>query len=154
MMKKELIKPLKVPNTGMIAFRNITNTAAAEDQGHLTPITGREDIPFDIRRIYYIYGVDHDLRRGFHSHRDLEQVLIALGGTVKVLVKTPVCEQVVTLEKPWEGLYIGPYVWREMFDFSENATLLVLASEPYTESDYLRDYDAYEQEAIEFFSDK
>ena len=104
-----------------------------------------------MHRIYYIYGVDQAARRGYHSHRDLEQVLICLSGSVKILVKTPEKEEIVLLDSPSKGLYIGPMIWREMFEFSEHATLLVLASRHYDESDYLRDYQQYEAEAKEYF---
>lgn len=152
MESSNLVRPLPVPNTGMVTFRDIHNPDGPQGLGHLTPITGGIHVPFDIKRIYYIHSVGPDIRRGFHSHRDLHQVLIALGGSVKVLVKTPFEETVVELNKPWEGLYIGPYIWREMFDFSEHATLLVLASADYTESDYLRKYEDYEPEAKEYFT--
>ena len=91
-------------------------------------------------------------RRGYHSHRDLEQVLIALGGSIKILVKTPFEEEVITLDSPAKGLYIGPMIWREIFDFSPNSTLMVLASKYYNEGDYLREYEPYEREAREYFS--
>lgn len=111
--------------------------------GNLVPIEEAESIPFDIRRVYYIYGVGKDVRRGFHSHRDLEQVLICIHGSVKILVKTPDEEQVIRLDSPVKGLYIGPMVWREMYDFSDDAVLLVLASKHYDEQDYIRDYEQY-----------
>ncbi len=138
-------------NTRMIEFRDIRDPRQQEFYGHLTPIECGQEIPFDVKRIYYIYGVDHAARRGYHSHRDLEQVLICLGGSVKIQVKTPYEEEIVTLDSPTKGLYIGPMIWREMFAFSEHAALLVLASRHYDESDYLRDYSAYEAEARRYF---
>ena len=134
-------------HTKMIRFRDIHGPL-----GHLTPIEAGEDVPFDVRRIYYITGVPGGVTRGFHSHRQLEQVLICLNGSVKIRIKTPHEEQIVELNDPAEGLYIGHMVWREMFDFSEQAVLMVLASEHYTESDYIRDYIAYEEEAIPYFN--
>ncbi len=111
--------------------------------GNLVALEGNDLIPFHIRRVYYIYGVQKGVRRGFHSHKKLEQVLICVHGSVKILVKTPDEEEIVTLNKPNEGLYIGPNIWREMYDFSEDAVLLVLASAHYKESDYIRKYDDY-----------
>ena len=84
----------------------------------------------------------------FHSHRDLEQILIALGGDIKIRTNTPDEEEVHLLDDPSKGLYIGPYIWREMFDFAPNSTLLVLASHEYDENDYFRDYNEYEKEYI------
>lgn len=119
--------------------------------GHLTPIEARYDIPFEIKRIYYISGVGKEITRGFHAHRKLHQVLICVSGQVSIRVKNPKDEEVYILNKPYEGLYIGSLVWREMFDFSEDAVLLVIASEHYDESDYIRNYDFYVQEATKLF---
>ena len=116
----------------------------SDSYGKLTPIEGRESIPFDIQRVYYIHEVDQDVRRGFHSHKNLEQVLICVHGSVKILLKTPDEEKTVVLDNPSQGLYIGPDIWREMYDFSCGAVLLVLASEHYDVSDYIRDYQQYD----------
>ena len=110
-----------------------------------------EDIPFQIRRVYYITQVPAGVERGFHSHRALEQVLICLHGSVKVRVKTPFDEEIIELNNPSKGLFIGHMIWREMFDFSDDAVLMVLASEHYNESDYIRDYQQYLEEANEYF---
>jgi len=123
-----------------------------DNKGSLTPIEGNSDIPFDVKRIYYIYNVKPGERRGFHAHRKLRQVLICVSGSVKILVKTPYEETVYNLDDPAKGLYIGNMVWREMFDFSEDAVLLVLASEHFTEEDYIRDYTLYMKEACEYFA--
>ncbi|WP_407919072.1 sugar 3,4-ketoisomerase [Agathobaculum desmolans] len=139
-----------LPNTRMIQFRDIGDSKL----GHLTPLEAEGDIPFPIRRVYYITRVPRDMTRGFHSHRQLEQVLICLHGSVKIRVKTPFEEQVVELSNPAEGLFIGHMVWREMFDFSDGAVLMVLASEHYSELDYIRCYDDYEVEAISYFQSK
>ncbi len=111
--------------------------------GKLVALEGNDTIPFDIKRIYYIYEVEKNIRRGFHSHKKLEQVLICVHGSVKILMKTPDEEKIVTLDNPNEGLYIGPNMWREMYDFEDGAVLLVLASKHYDEKDYIRDYDDY-----------
>lgn len=125
-------------------MKNITKYNVHTDKwGKLVALEGNGEIPFNIRRVYYIYGVKDGVRRGFHSHKKLQQILICVHGTVKILLKTPKKEEVVTLNKANEGLYIGPNVWREMYDFSSDAVLLVLASAHYNESDYIRDYDDY-----------
>ena len=119
--------------------------------GKLVPIEALGNIPFKVRRVYYIYQVEKDTRRGFHSHRDLEQALICVHGSVKILTKTPGEESTVCLNNPQEALWIGPMVWREMYYFSDDAVLLVLASEHYTEADYIREYEQYEAEALKLF---
>jgi dTDP-4-dehydrorhamnose 3,5-epimerase-like enzyme len=115
--------------------------------GNLTPIEELLDVPFDIKRIYYITNVPQDASRGFHAHRKLHQVLICVNGSVRIKVKNPKEETEFILNNPSVGLYIGPYVWREMYDFSKDAVLLVLASDYYNENDYIRNIDFYMKEA-------
>lgn len=114
-----------------------------DDRGQLIALEACKDIPFEIRRVYYIFDTKQGVRRGFHAHRNLEQILICLHGTCKILLDNGVEKQVVVLDKNNEGLYIANNMWREMFDFSPDAVLLVLASQPYDESDYIRDYRAF-----------
>lgn len=123
----------------------------SDNRGNLVAMEFPKNLPFSIERIYYIYDVLKDKERGFHSHRDLEQILICLGGSVKIRVKDGTNEEIITLNNSNEGLYMGPMIWREMFEFSENATLLVLASKRYNELDYIRDYDKYVKEAKQYF---
>lgn len=123
----------------------------AGDLGALTAIEGEQDIPFQVRRVYYITDVPQKTERGFHAHRQLEQVLLCLHGSVKIRVKTPHEEEVIPLRENSEGLYIGHMVWREMFDFSPGAVLLVLASEHYTEADYIRSEAEYLAQAGAYF---
>ena len=122
-----------------------------DNYGSLTAIEENIDVPFDVKRIYYIYDVEHGQRRGFHSHKELHQVLVCVHGSVTILVKTPYEEENIRLDNPTKALYIGPMVWREMYDFSADAVLFVMASEHYSLSDYIRDYDIYEKEAIAYF---
>ena len=122
---------------------------ASKEYGSLVAIEGMQDVPFDIKRIYYIYDVPAHQRRGFHAHEDLEQVLICVSGEVKLLLKTPFEEEVVHLDSPTKALYIGSMIWREMFDWSDDAVLLVLASKHYSEEDYIRNYSDYEQKALD-----
>lgn len=127
-------------------MKSITKYNVHTDKwGKLVALEGNGDIPFNIKRVYYIYGVEEKVRRGFHSHKKLEQVLICVNGSVKILLKTPEKEEIVILNRPNEGLYIGPNVWREMYDFEDDAVLLVLASDHFKPSDYIREYDKYEK---------
>ncbi|MFL0251667.1 sugar 3,4-ketoisomerase [Clostridium neuense] len=119
--------------------------------GKLVPIEGNFDVPFQIKRVFYIYGVDSNVIRGHHALRKSHQILICLKGSVKIRLRTPIDEEIVELSNPEEGLYIGKLIWREMFDFSEDAVLFVLASEHFEEEDYIRNYDFYLNEAKDFF---
>ena len=122
-----------------------------ETYGSLTALEAEQSIPFGIKRVYYIYDVPNGNRRGFHSHNNLHQMLICVHGSVKILTKSPYEEQITELNSADSGLYIGPMVWREMYDFTPDAVLLVLASEHYDVSDYIRDYSCYEKLAKEYF---
>ena len=133
-------------NCSLLKFLNVTGK-----YGDLTPIEEHIDIPFDIKRIYYISKVPQNITRGFHAHRKLHQVLICLNGSVTIKVKTPKEETEFILDNSSVGLYIGPYIWREMYNFSEGAVLLVLASDYYNEDDYIRNIDFYMQEACNRF---
>lgn len=135
----------------MINVKEVNFNVISDKRGNMIPVEYPKQLEFPLKRIYYIYNVADGIRRGFHSHNDLEQVLIAVNGSVKILVKTPDEEQVIELNDPSKGLYIGPMVWREMFDFSEQAVLLVLASHEYDENDYIRDYSEYEKKAKLYF---
>lgn len=134
-------------NVSIFKFKNIK-----DDKGRLIPIECKRDIPFDIKRIYYISDVKENSIRGYHSHRMLHQILICMNGSVKIKVENPEETQIVELCDNSIGLYIGPMIWREMFDFSKDAVLLVLASEYYTEDDYIRDYKEYINKAKELFN--
>ena len=112
-------------------------------RGQLIALEEFNDIPFAVKRVYYMYGMGEGVRRGSHAHKQLEQVLICIHGSCKILLDNGTEKEIVPLEKPYEGLYVSNCIWREMFDFSPDAVLLVLASELYDESDYIRDYDEF-----------
>lgn len=114
-----------------------------DDRGQLVALEERKDIPFDIKRIYYIYDTLAGVRRGFHAHKNLQQILICVHGSCKIHLDNGFETEEVLLDKPTEGLYISNNMWREMYDFSPDAVLLVLASEHYDESDYIRNYDTF-----------
>lgn len=114
-----------------------------DERGQLVALEEHKDIPFKIKRVYFMYDTLPGVRRGFHAHKKLEQILICIHGTCKILLDNGKEKKVVPLEKPYEGLYVSNNMRREMFDFSEDAVLLVLASELYDESDYIRNYDEF-----------
>lgn len=114
-----------------------------DDRGQLIAIEEQKDLPFDIRRVYYIYDTLAGVRRGFHAHRDLQQILICVSGSCKIHLDDGHETAEILLDSPSEGLYIANDMWREMYDFTPDAVLLVLASAYYDEADYIRNYDAF-----------
>lgn len=114
-----------------------------DDRGHLISLEEYNDIPFRIKRVYYLYDTKEGIHRGFHAHKSLKQILVCISGSCKILLDNGKEKKIVPLEKPYEGLYIPHNMWREMYDFSSDAVLVVLASEVYKEEDYIRNYDEF-----------
>ena len=114
-----------------------------DERGQLIALEEVKDIPFIIKRVYYMYDTVSGVVRGKHAHKSLQQILICIHGTCKVRLDNGKEKEVIMLEKPYEGLYIAHYMWREMYDFSEDAVLMVLASDYYHEDDYIRDYEEF-----------
>jgi len=100
-------------------------------------------VPFEIKRVYYIYDTQAGVARGFHAHKALKQVAVCVSGSCRFLLDDGANKEEVVLNSPTQGLLIEHMVWREMYDFSEDCVLMVLASEHYDEADYIRDYDAF-----------
>lgn len=114
-------------------------------RGQLIALEHEKEIPFEIKRVYYMYNTGKNVRRGYHAHKKLEQILICVHGSCTIHIDDgKECKEIV-LNTPEEGLYLANYMWREMYNFSEDAVLLVLASELYDESDYVRDYQEFVQ---------
>lgn len=121
-----------------------------DERGNLVVIEGEEqDIPFDIKRVFYIYGSDATVVRGQHANRRTKFVLINVAGESKVKVDNGFETQIISLDKPRMGLFLDTMVWKDMYDFSPDSILLVLCSEHYDGSEYIRDYDAYIKEIRE-----
>ena len=114
-----------------------------DDRGMLVALEEFNDIPFEIKRVYYMYDTKKGVHRGFHAHKNLQQILICIHGSCKVLLDNGKEKKIISLEKPYEGLYVSNKMWREMYDFSSDAVLMVLASEIYKEDDYIRNYDEF-----------
>ena len=114
-----------------------------DERGMLIALEELKDIPFRIKRVYYMYNTIEGVVRGHHAHKSLEQILVCIHGSCKIRLDNGYEKKVIPLEKPYEGLYVGNNMWREMFDFSPDAVLMVLASELYNEEDYIRDYDEF-----------
>ncbi len=114
-----------------------------DDRGQLISLEEFNDIPFRIKRVYYMYDTVPCVVRGKHAHKSLEQILICVCGSCKIKLDNGIEKKVVSLERPYEGLYIPNSMWREMYDFTPNTVLLVLASDVYDESDYIRNYEDF-----------
>lgn len=118
----------------------------SDDRGCLIALEGGRDIPFEVRRVYYIYGTRSDMPRGFHAHKHLKQMLIAVSGSVTVSCEFGATKERFLLDSPSRGLLLEGLIWREMHDFSPDCVLMVFASEHYREEDYIRDYNVFRRE--------
>lgn len=115
-----------------------------DSRGRMVVIENMKDIPFEIKRIFYIYGTDTDTVRGQHANRKSEFVLINVAGKSKVKILDGTGnETIFSLENPYTGIYIPKMIWKDMYDFSEDSVLLVLSNEPYDAEEYIRDYSDY-----------
>lgn len=117
-----------------------------DERGKLVVVEGNMDIPFEIKRVFYIYGSDKEVVRGQHANRTSEFVLINVSGSSKVRVDNGFEEEIIELNRPRMGLYLPTMVWKDMYDFSEDSVLLVLANTHYDAKEYIRDYDEYLKE--------
>lgn len=114
-----------------------------DERGSLVALEAQQSVPFVIKRVYYIFGTHKGIARGFHAHYNLQQVAICITGKCRMILDDGNKREEVWLDSATRGLIIGDLVWREMHDFSEDCVLLVLASEHYDESDYIRSYDDF-----------
>ena len=134
MFTKDRVQMINLPERG-------------DERGQMVVIEGNADIPFEIKRIFYIYGSDDHVIRGQHANRQTEFVLFNVAGSSKVKVMDGKgYEEVMELNRPNQGVYIPKMIWKDMYDFSADSVLLVLASEHYDANEYIRDYEEYEAE--------
>lgn len=119
-----------------------------DGRGSLVSLEANNNIPFEIKRVYYMCGMETDRPRGFHAHKKLKQVLVCLSGKCKVILDNGHERESVWLDSPDTGLVVEDMIWREMHDFSENCVLMVLADEYYSESDYIRDYKDFTNQVV------
>jgi hypothetical protein len=134
-----MINPLHIP----LHLKTITLPRHRDARGSLTYVQGCDHIPFNIKRVYYLYDVPTGEGRGGHAHRELQQLIVPLSGCFDIILDNGWESKRVTLDKPYEGLLINSLIWRELDSFSSGASCLVLASLPYDESDYIRDYSHF-----------
>ena len=114
-----------------------------DDRGSLVAVEANKTVPFDIKRVYFIYGTKQGVARGFHAHKALKQVAVCVTGSCRMLLDNGQDKEEVLLDSPTKGLVIEDFVWREMHDFTSDCVLMVLASEHYDEADYIRNYDDF-----------
>lgn len=124
--------------TKILSFNEIS-----DKRGQLVSLESGINVPFEIKRVYYIYDVPKAQRRGFHAHRKLEQLAICVKGSCTFLLDNGKKRSTELLDSPSKGLLIKGHIWREMYDFSEDCVLMILASELYDENDYIRDYQLF-----------
>lgn len=124
-------------------FRICSFKEFGDERGNLVVVEQMQDIPFEIKRVFYMYGTDSTMNRGMHANKKSKFVLINVTGKSKVKVTDGKNVQIIELTKPRMGLYLDTYLWKEMYDFSEDSVLLAIASEHYDASEYIRDYDEY-----------
>lgn len=127
----------------MSLIKTIELKELGDDRGGLVAVEEDQTVPFPIRRVYYIYGTGLDVARGFHAHIALQQVAICISGKCRLVLDDGTNRDEVWLDSPTRGLVIKDMIWREMHDFSKDCILLVLASEHYDESDYIRNYEDF-----------
>lgn len=115
----------------------------SDPRGNLTFIEGSRHIPFDIRRVYYLYDVPGGAERGAHGHRKLQQFIVAMSGSFDVILDDGYDKKLIHMNRSYYGLYVAPLMWRDITNVSSGAVLMVLASELYDEADYFRDYHKF-----------
>ena len=124
-------------------YQIINFETKGDDRGSLVSLEENKNIPFDVKRVYYIFDTKKDIRRGFHAHKNLKQVLIAVKGSCKIHLDDGYNKENILLDSSNKGLLVKEMIWHEMYDFSSDCVLLVLASDFYDESDYIRNYEDF-----------
>ena len=125
-----LIKIIDLPSLG-------------DERGSLIALESNDSVPFDIKRVYYLFGTKKGVSRGFHAHRALKQLAVCVSGSCRFVLDNGLEKESIVLDSPLKGLIINKMIWREMYDFSDDCVLMVLADEVYDEVDYIRDYEDF-----------
>lgn len=129
----------------MSLIRLIDLPILGDERGSLVALESYQTIPFDIKRVYYIFSTQQGVSRGFHAHKQLKQVAVCVSGSCRMVLDNGHLREEIWLDSPSKGILVGDMVWREMHDFSDDCVLLVLASQGYDESDYIRDYTHFKE---------
>lgn len=118
-------------------------TVHGDERGSLISLEENKNVPFDIKRVYYIFDTKNGIRRGLHAHRNLKQIVVCVSGSCTFLLDEGDRRITINLDSPSKGLFIDKMVWREMYNFSDDCVLMVLANQHYNEEDYIRDYNDF-----------
>ena len=129
----------------MSLIKIINFPSIGDDRGSLVAMETIDKVPFEIKRVYFIFETLKDVSRGFHAHKQLKQIAICVSGKCRMVIDDGRNREEVWLDSPSKGLLLDNNLWREMHEFSEDCVLLVLASEHYNESDYIRSYDDFKR---------
>ena len=132
----------------MSLIKTISFKPLGDQRGSLVALENNKSVPFDIKRVYYIFGTKEGVSRGFHAHRNLKQVAVCVTGSCRFVLDNGKSREEIILDSAATGLVIEDLTWREMHDFSQDCVLLVLASEYYDEADYIRDYQKFLKAAV------
>ena len=132
----------------MSLIKTISLKSLGGERGSLVALEGNKSVPFDIKRVYYIFATKEGVSRGFHAHRNLKQVAVCVTGSCRFVLDNGKQKEEIILDSPLKGLVIGKMIWHEMYDFSGDCVLLLLASEYYDEADYIRDYQKFLKAAV------
>ncbi|KAB2868381.1 MAG: WxcM-like domain-containing protein [Bacteroidales bacterium] len=132
------MKKSSIFDSTVIEFPRIQNRA-----GNITPVENFKNVPFEIKRVFYIYDIPGGETRGAHAHKECHQVLVAASGSFDVMIDDGINKKVVSLNRPYYGLHIPPGLWAHEFNFSSGAICLVLTSHVFDEGDYIRDYSDF-----------
>lgn len=127
----------------MSLIKLIEFNVLGDSRGQLTVLEGNRSVPFYIKRVYYLTGTKPGVSRGFHAHKNLEQIAVCVSGKCRMVLDDGLCREETLLDSPSKAIRIEKMIWHEMYDFSPDCVLLVLASEYYDESDYIRDYSEF-----------
>ena len=115
----------------------------SDRKGNISVVQNGDTVPFDVKRVYYLYDVPGGESRGAHAHRELSQLIVAASGSFRVTLDDGNCKRSFLLNRPYQGLYVKTGLWRDLVDFSSGSVAMVLASEVYKQEDYIRDYDEF-----------
>jgi dTDP-4-dehydrorhamnose 3,5-epimerase-like enzyme len=136
--KRSMNNSYTVFDCSIIHFNKVSNPA-----GNLTPVVNNVDIPFAVKRVYYLYDVPGGESRGAHAHKSIEQIIIAASGGFDITIDDGKNKKTISLNRSYMGFYLKPGMWRELHNFSSSAICLVLASEKYNPEDYIRNYEEF-----------
>lgn len=127
----------------MSLIKTVKFKPLGDERGSLVALESEKNVPFEIKRVYYIFGTKEGVARGYHAHRNLKQVAVCVTGSCRFVLDDGMHREEIFLNSPTTGLIIEDMVWREMHDFSADCVLMVLADQHYDESDYIRDYESF-----------